>query len=331
MTRLVVRLDALGDVVLAGPAVRAAAAGHGPVAVLCSPTGAPAARLLPGVGVVVEYEAPWIAADAPVHDRRRWDATVASVRALEVDHALVLTSFHQSALPTALLLREAGVGRVTAYSEDYPGSLVDDRVAPLGDVHEVERALHLASVAGWALPAGDDGRLRLRAPSPPRSSTGVVVHPGASAPARTLDPDVWADVVRALVERGRRVTVTGGAAEAGLVDRVAGASADRLVGAPLPVLVDTLARAATVVTGNTGPLHLAAAVATPVVCAFPPTVPLARWGPWGVDHKVLGRQAVACAGCRLRRCPLSPRPCVGGVDADAVVEAIDELAPAVAA
>ncbi len=68
MTRaLVARLDSMGDVLLAGPAVRAVAAGPGidEVWMLCGPEGTAAASLLPGVGRVLTWAAPWIVAPAP--------------------------------------------------------------------------------------------------------------------------------------------------------------------------------------------------------------------------------------------------------------------------
>jgi ADP-heptose:LPS heptosyltransferase len=82
-----------------------------------------------------------------------------------------------------------------------------------------------------------------------------------------------------------------------------------------------------VVTGNTGPLHLAAAVGTPVVAVFPPTVALERWRPWRVPHLVLGEQEVPCAGCRSRTCPLPRQTCLDEVTPAAVVAAVDRLAP----
>jgi ADP-heptose:LPS heptosyltransferase len=72
-------------------------------------------------------------------------------------------------------------------------------------------------------------------------------------------------------------------------------------------------------------MHLAAAVGTPVVAVFPPTVPLDRWRPWRVPHLVLGAQDVACAGCRSRACPLDEQVCLGAVGGDDVVAAIDRL------
>jgi ADP-heptose:LPS heptosyltransferase len=80
-----------------------------------------------------------------------------------------------------------------------------------------------------------------------------------------------------------------------------------------------------VVTGNTGPAHLAAAVDTPVVSLFPPTVPAVRWRPWGVPTVLLGEQGIACAGCRARVCPFPDHPCVSGVTAAEVAAAVTSL------
>jgi hypothetical protein len=130
---LVARLDADGDVLLAGPAVRAVAA-SARVVLLVGPRGRQAAALLPGVDEVVEWAAPWIEpAPAPEGSSAHVDTLVGEVRARHIDSAVVLTSFHQSALPLALLLRMAGVGHIGAVSEDYPGSLLDVRLPDPGE------------------------------------------------------------------------------------------------------------------------------------------------------------------------------------------------------
>ena len=69
--------------------------------------------------------------------RARVERRVDDLAALGVDCALILTSFHQSPLPLALLLRMAGVPFVGAICEDYPGSLLDVRFHVDGDLHEV--------------------------------------------------------------------------------------------------------------------------------------------------------------------------------------------------
>ena len=167
------------------------------------------------------------------------DCLAAALAARHVDRALVLTSFHQSPLPTALVLRMAGIAFVAAISEDYPGSLLDVRHRQVRETHEVERNLELAAAAGFAPPAGDDGRLALRAvPRPPRVPDRVVVHPGASVPARTWPPGRFAELAGALAAAGYDVVVTGSSREAGLVETVrAGApSAQVVVGAGLAEL-----------------------------------------------------------------------------------------------
>ncbi len=225
-------------------------------------------------------------------------------------------------IPLALLLRLAGVPTIAAISEDYPGSLLDVRHRVTDDCHEVERALSLVATRGYALPAGDDGRLRVRRRARQRPGLAawagaVVVHPGASVPARAWDAARNRELVDALVAAGHRVVVTGGPGERALTARVAGPPRPQVWDAggrlSLADLADVLADARALIAGNTGPAHLASAVGTPVVSLFAPTVPAIRWRPWRVPHRVLGDQAIACAGCRARVCPIPGQPCLARV------------------
>lgn len=328
MKALVTRLDSFGDVLLAGPAVRAVAARADHVTLLCGPLGAPAARLLPGVDEVLVWDAPWAGFRPPPVRREDIDALVGRIAATEAGTALVLTSFHQSPLPTALLLRLAGVGRIAADSEDYPGALLDVRHHRDPHAHEAEAALDLAAAAGFPCP--DDGRLRVLPPPPTTALTGpagyVVVHPGASVPARAWSPGRCAQAVAELTDAGHRVVVTGGPGERELTARVAGDRALDLGGrTDAAELAGVLARAACAVTGNTGPAHLAAAVGTPVVSLFAPVVPAGRWRPYGVPCVLLGDQNAPCAGTRARTCPVPGHPCLDGVTALDVVAAVGKL------
>lgn len=326
------RQDNEGDVLLAGPAVRAAAAGAREVTLLVGPRGAQAAGLLPGADRVVVEEAAWIDADPRPVARADVDALVDRLAALRADVAIVLTSFHQSPLPLALLLRMAGVRRIGATSVDYPGSLLDVRHRIGDDVHEVVRSLSLLAAMGFALPPGDDGALRILPPpavAPPFAGEPyVVVHPGASVPARAWAPERHAALVAALAAGGRNVAVTGAPSERALTAAVAGGTAgvaDLGGRTSLGELAAVLAGADAVVVGNTGPAHLAAAVGTPVVSLFAPTVPAVRWRPWRVPHELLVRD-VPCAGCRARACPVPGHPCIDRVDVEDVVGAVGRVA-----
>jgi ADP-heptose:LPS heptosyltransferase len=329
---LVVRLDNAGDVLLAGPAVRAVAAGSTRVTMLAGPNGAPAARLLPGVDEVLEWRCPWVDGDPAPVARDDVELLLATLAARHVDRALVLTSFHQSPLPTALLLRMAGVAWVGAVSVDYPGSLLDLRHLVDEMLPEPERALSLVTAAGFGLPPGDDGALAVRRPLPDVShllpaGAFVALHPGTSVPARAWPVDRFAEASRLLTDRGHRVVLTGASSERLLTSHaVAGTPATDLGGrTSLAELAAVLAAADVVVVANTGPAHLAAAVGTPVVSLFAPTVPAARWAPYRVPHVLLGDQEAVCRDTRVTRCPFPGHPCLTTVGADAVLAAVEQL------
>ncbi|MFI6043853.1 glycosyltransferase family 9 protein [Nocardia sp. NPDC051321] len=324
-------MDNVGDVLLAGPCVRAVAAHVDSVTLLAGPRGRTAAELLPGVDQVLTWCAPWIDLEPPAVESAGVAEFVERIRALRLDVALIVTSFHQSPLPLALLLKLAGVPWVGAISDDYPGSLLDLRHRVDGDPPEAERALSLAEAAGFRLPPGDTGKLAVRRPLPDVSGmTGgpgyMVVHPAASVPARQPSADRSAAFVAALANAGHRVIVTGGPADRALTAAVAGAHALDLGGATsLPELAAVLGDARVVVAPNTGPAHLAAAVGTPVVSLFAPVVPAQRWAPYGVPVAVLGDQRAACRGSRARECPVAGHPCLESISPEEVVMVAEEL------
>jgi heptosyltransferase III len=346
MRRLVARLDNLGDVLLSGPAVRAAAATADELIFLAGPAGAEAAHMLPAVDDVLVFDAPWVSFDPPAADAAAMSAFVETVAGRAVDEAVILTSFHQSPLPLALLLRCAGVPRLGATSVDYPGALLDVRMPYAEDLHEVEQSLALCAAMGYRLPAGDDTRLMVAATDAMAGSMAgsgglaaapaapyVVVHPGASVPARSLPTDTTRDVVARLVASGRRVVVTGSHDEVDRARAVVPPGVDDRVHVmagrtSLSATAELLTAADVVVCGNTGIVHLAAAVGTPVVELFAPVVAPGRWRPWRVPHVLLGALEIDCAGCRARRCPFSEQHCLAGYDPESVLAAVEQLSRA---
>ncbi|HEY2697306.1 MAG TPA: glycosyltransferase family 9 protein [Pseudonocardiaceae bacterium] len=333
-TALVVRLDSVGDVLLAGPAVRAVAAGARRVLLLCSPSGCAAGELLPGVDQVLVWDCPWISAEPGKVRSDDVQGLVERLTGERISVGVVLTSFHQSPLPTALLLRLAGVDRIGAVSTDYPGSLLDVRLRPGADIAEdlpeARRALAVAEALGFTLPPGDTGSLAVHGfpETPTRSGRirQVVLHPGVSVPARAWPAQHFAEVATALATAGHEVLVTGGPGERALTAFVAGTRATDLGGrTDLAQLASVLARADVIVAGNTGPAHLAAAVGTPVVSLFAPVVPAVRWAPYRVPHTLLGDQQAPCRDTRARVCPVPGHPCLTGVTVADVVSAVESL------
>lgn len=363
MTRrvLVTRLDGAGDVLLAGPAVRAVAGRRDTrVTLLCGPAGAAAGRLLPGVAEVLTWASPWVVNPAPPIDRAALDGFVDTLADHAFDEAVILTSFHQSPLPTALLLRLAGVGRVTGASVDYPGTLLDVRLRPCDgpgddgdrsghdapdhlpeDLPEPERALAIAAAAGYRLPVDDPGGLAVLPPPPlgdllaplrheTRDRPYVVLHPGAAVGARRWPATHHRRAAGLLADDGVAVVVTGGPDERALTaDVAAGAGPGRALdlggGTGLAELSAVLAGAEAVVVGNTGAAHLAAAVGTPVVSLFSPVVPALRWRPYRVPQVLLGDQTAPCRDTRARDCPVPGHPCLTGVTPEEVRDAVRRL------
>ncbi|RKN57324.1 HAD-IIIA family hydrolase [Micromonospora costi] len=331
-TVLVVRADSAGDVLVTGPAIRAVAHHADRVVLLCGPRGRAAADLLPGVDEVVEHPLPWIDPDPDRVNPAEMAALTDRLAAIGADEAVIFTSFHQSPLPLALLLRMAGVPRVSGISEDYPGSLLDVRHrVPVG-VPEPERALSLAAAAGYGLAPTDQPTLRLRAgavpPAPARLGAPgyVVLHPGSAASSRAIPPELAARIASALVDAGHRVVVTGGPDEREVTAAVAAAGGVDLGGRTgLAELAGVVAGAAAMVVGNTGPAHLAAAFGVPVVSLFAPTVPFGQWGPYRVPTVRLGDAAAPCRDTRAATCPVPGHPCLAGVDPAEVVEALRVL------
>lgn len=321
---LCARLDSLGDVLLAGPAVRAVAAIASSVTMLVGPEGHQAADLLPGVDDIEVFSAPWIGLNPPAISVPSINGFVDRIRSQRYDAALIFTSFHQSPLPLALLLRAASVSWIGAHCVDYPGSLLDLRLRPPGDIPEAERMMMLAVAAG-ATPDANGSRLAVDI-EPGNREKLIVVHPGASVPARRPSFTQSVAIIGALRDRGWDVAVTGGRCEGAEPDSIARASGGRRILTPtLRDLGALLTRASVAVCPNTGPAHLAAAVSTPVVSLYSPVVSAVRWAPHGVPTIVLGDQHAVCRGSRARECPMPQQHCLDSIDPADVVRAVQEL------
>ncbi len=349
---LAVRLDNLGDVLVTTPALRAIKESlpEAALTLLASPIGAQVGRLNRDVDDVIVYRAPWM---DPWHtlprDSAREQATIVALKERAFDAAVIFTSFRQSPLPAAYLCYLADIPLRAAASIDGPGSLLTTRHKhPEHMMHEVERGLDLVGALGLgtaeqdlALTVPDSARadavallLGIGIPSERVARRGplVVVHPGCTMPARTYPWEMYAGVVDELVTRlGATVVLTGAEDERALAeqvrDRVAArnrASAHVVAGTlPFPAFCALIDGADLVVTNNTGPMHVAAALKTPVVALFALTNPPEQWGPWRAPHRLL-YQDVPCRICYSRVCPYE-HECLRLVSPAQVVDAAHEL------
>ncbi len=360
---LAVRLDNLGDVLVTTPAIHAIKASlpEAEVTLLAGSVGAQAGRLNPDIADVMVYEAPWMDPWSKLpQESAREQATIAAVRERRFDAAVIFTSFRQSPLPSAYLCYLADIPLRLAASIDGPGSLLTTRHKhPERMMHEVERGLDLVGAIGLGtdetdlvLRVPDEARARVRSRVMGEGSGGtggttlpsegldqfpsrrplVVVHPGCTMPARTYPWEMYVGVVDELVGRlGATVALTGTEGERELVGRiVAGLRPEtrervRPLAGELgfPELCALVEAADVTVTNNTGPMHVSAAVKTPVVALFALTNPPEQWGPWGVPHRLLN-QDVPCRICYSRICPYN-QECLTLVTPEEVVDAAGEL------
>jgi lipopolysaccharide heptosyltransferase II len=339
---LAVRLDALGDVLMTGPALRAlkeSAPGRR-VTLLTSPAGAEAARLLPDVDEVIVYQAPWMKATPPRADSRRELETVSRLHAEGFDAAIIFTVYSQNPLPAAFLCQLAEIPRRLAYCRENPYQLlthwVPEREPEQLLRHEVQRQLDLVAEVGCFT---TDTRLSLHVPARALrwarqtvrilglSGRWALLHPGASAPSRRYPAERFAVVASELARaHACPVLLTGGLADRDVLDEVRSAieGESQMVAGQMSVaqLAALIQLAPVVITNNTGPAHLAAAVGTPVVDLYALTNP--QHTPWGVPCRVLNRD-VPCRNCYKSVCPEGHHECLRGVPPEQVVEATLEL------
>lgn len=160
----------------------------------------------------------------------------------------------------------------------------------------------------------------------------VVAHPGCSMPARTYPWEMFTDAITLLVrELGANVMVTGSADESLLVAWICRRAPNDVRPSVYPLagplsfakLCALIEIADLTITNNTGPMHISAAVKTPVVALFALTNPPEQWGPWHAPHRQLYHD-VSCRICYSRVCPYG-HECLRLVSPEMVIEAAREL------
>ena len=330
MNFLIVRLGALGDIIHAVPAAAAVRAAF------------PASRIdwlvderhraMIDLVTVVDH--------AVVLERssiRGWMDVAGRMRQVRYDVAIDL----QGLLKSALLARASGAARVLGFSiwhlrekiarpfysetsrEDIPGGEPDHvihknlRLLRALGVTETRIRFPLADVQSPALAAV---RATLGGDRP-----FALINPGAAWPNKRWPPERYGEVAAFLHDvRGLPSFVLWGPGEEGLAGAVVETSAGAARVAPPTGLADVLALsrvASLMISGDTGPLHIAAAAGTPTISLFGPTDPH-RNGPWSSDDVAISRYG-AC-GCHYERRCRKPAWCLQSINVAEVTAAIQQ-------
>ncbi|MCX5736661.1 MAG: lipopolysaccharide heptosyltransferase II [candidate division NC10 bacterium] len=235
----------------------------------------------------------------------------------------------------------ARVPRRVGYRTDGRGLLLTQVVARSGrsaERHQVFRYLELVrslGADGEAIPrlavgaeAGREADRLLQELGVETGEACVAVNPGSVyGSAKRWPAERFAAVADALAEKHQaRVLLIGSTKERDVLEAVAGRMRRppiRLGGrTDLATLAGVLKRARLLLSNDTGAMHVAAAVGTPVLAVFGPTDADAT-GPLGPDSRVV-RELVPCSPCLLRECPIDHR-CMVGVGIAQVLHAAEEL------
>lgn len=339
---LCIRLDNMGDVLMTTPAIRALKQAHveRKLTLLASSSGARLGPFLPDVDRVIAYDAPWVRND--IDDRDADWHIIQTLQREKFDAAVIFTVYSQNPLPAALMCRLAGIPRVLAHCRENPYRLLSNHVAesePEHIRHETQRQIDLVRQVGaycsdrhlsFVTRATDRLSLyqKLDSAGLSRDTRVMVAHCGASAASRRYPAASFAAVFRQLGPRAGPIVLTGDASEAKLTQKIKKQCGDavglidlagRLDLGELACLIED---AHLLLSNNTGPVHIAAAVGTPVVDLYALTNP--QHTPWMVPHRLLYHD-VPCKYCYRSICPEGHHQCLRGVNPQAVTAAVIEM------
>lgn len=335
---LIVRLSALGDIVHALPVLSALRRRFPAASIdwLVEEAYAPILTLATGLDRRVVVRARSGTADAQAVWFGGATGYVRAVRHLRRQHYDVALDL-QGLIKSAVWARLSGASRVIGFGREHlrepqAAALYTETASPPSSArHVIQKNLTLAVALGAA---STPVELPLAATESPAVADAIaraggvgryiVINPGAAWPNKRWPADRFGVLAASVAERtGLRTLVTWGPAERDLAEAVCRAAGGHAEPAP-PTTIGDLAvlvrDAAVMISGDTGPLHIAAAMGTPLVGLYGPTWP-DRNGPWNPADEVISR-AGTCECHHKRRC-LRGRPCIDEITLGEVMSAVE--------
>jgi len=315
---LIVRLDQLGDIVMALPVFSSLKKSF-PNAELHALTTTAGGELLREAGVVDDcliWDCPWF--DQSRNSRTSILEMRRTIRKGRYDCVLEL----RGDLRLIALLRCSGVRNLVGYNATGGGFLLD--VGPEWDpnLHAIDKNIKLVeAIGGFAA----SRRPSLRAGAGTRKKGfRLAIHPGAGTAAKRWPVGKFVEVINRLSSDARlNIELIGS-------DQVVGKTLDRLLQGPvsnqigkttLLELIDCLRSADGLLTNDSGPAHLAAALDKPVWILWSGTAASRIWAPRG-DKVVLFEHEVSCSPCALPNCPVEGHPCLTKIEVESVLRSI---------
>ena len=279
------------------------------------------AGLIPGVHVET-LDVPWMAREGR---GLTWRALVQRARALRSRDYDLAINFEPD-IRSNLLLALTGATRRIGFVSGGGGAALTDAIAPDPHAHVAVNAIALVERAFGTTALKRPATLNIPEEARRKAAELVVtredgapivgIQPAAGRRIKEWDPARFAEVGAGLARtRGASVVLIGSAGDKPVLDAVRAAwpSGVPLIALPpdvdLVVLAAVLERLTLFITGDTGPMHLAAAVGTPVLAIFGPSLPT-RYAPLSPRSRIV-RIDIHCSPCNLMRQP--PARCLGHV------------------
>ena len=349
---LLLRFERVGDLLMTLDAIAAvrARSPHATIDLVVGSWNEQLARLIPGLDRIETLNAPWLARGAASHSFGDMVKRAKGWRGRRYDVAINF----EGDVRSHALLGLSGAARRVGFDMAGGGPMLTDRVAFNPAIHTRSNSLRLVERA-FDLPTGsleshrpEPGARRLRMPDEARERAAallaarsrggtpvVVVHAGGGREIKQWNLERFAEVANRLsASHGASIVLSGSAEDRPLVDQMKSGlrreveCLDLAGRVDLATLAAVLEEADLLLTGDTGPMHLAAALDVPLVAVFGPSDP-ARWGPVSGSARVV-RVQLPCSPCnRIRRPPQRCRghvpDCLGAIGADAVYDAASEV------
>ena len=289
---------------MSAPAIRALKESFSAkITVLTSSMAAGITASLPEIDDVIIFDLPWVKAKETLGGDAIFTLTN-QLKQREFDAAVIFTVFSQNPLPSAMIAYMAGIPLRLAYCRENPYALLTNWVPdkePYNFIqHQVERDLALVESVGAKI---DDHCLKLSVQEAATqivearlmdlgvntAKPWIIFHAGVSEKKREFPPGLWVEAARKIIDAGFQILFTGSVSEKPMCDELArqtGANAFSLGGVlKLNEFISLIKNTRVVVSVNTGTVHIAAAVNTPVVVLYAQTNP--QHTPWMVGSKVL--------------------------------------------
>ncbi len=343
---LLLRLERIGDLLMSAPAIAAVRtlAPQATIDLVVGSWNKDLAKLIPGIDHIETLDAPWLARGTSRREtnnlallHRAW-----TWRARHYDLAINF----EGDIRTHALLALSGTPTRVGFDMAGGGPFLTTRVDFHPTTHTTKNAWSLIDATFASAGGGTRPGFRLAVPHEARERAAAVVgrhgeraligvHVSGGRAIKQWAPERFAAVAARLArEYGALLLLTGTSGDQAIVGEMrnalpGGIDVLDLVGEiDLPLLAAMLERCRLLLTGDTGPMHLAAFVGTPVVAVFGPSDPI-RYAPLASPHRVL-RVDLPCAPCnRIRlppvRCQGHTPDCLEGVTADAVYAAAESL------